>query len=521
MTTEISVGQKPLKVLVVDDTATNRHILQVFLRKLGLDVVLAEDGAKGVAAYESEAPDIVIMDVMMPVMDGYEATRRIKALAGERWIPVLFLSALDNDDSLVAGLNAGGDDYLPKPVNFVVLDAKLRSLARALHMQRSLDDERDRAAAISDNLLDGVITISDTGLMQSCNPAVENIFGYEQGEMIGKNVSILMPEPYRSEHDGYLAHYVKGGQPRILGVGQRALFGQRKNGEVFPLDLGVSEMRVAGNRQFVGVLHDASERVAADTQLRENAERLQRYHDNQEAATALAQRIVTSQMQRDGLNDPSVSYWLSAAENFSGDIVAATRGPEGDLYVLLADATGHGLGAAICTLPVLSVFYSMGETGVALGWIVHEVNRQLKATLPVGHFVAAGMLRIDANGRHADAWVGGTPDMLLLNASGKLTRSITSENLPLGITDSDADSIRHERIDLQPGDQFVLFSDGLVEAENAEGLAFGYARLSAALASTAAADRLEAVKLALAQHLGSVLPHDDVSLMLVDCRAGS
>lgn len=521
MTDEKSAGQKPLKVLVVDDTATNRQILQVFLRKLGLEVVLAEDGAKGVAAYESEAPDIVIMDVMMPVMDGYEATRRIKAQAGERWVPVLFLSALDNDDSLVAGLNAGGDDYLPKPVNFVVLDAKLRSLARALHMQRSLDDERDRAAAISDNLVDGVITINDVGVMQSCNPAVENIFGYEQGEMIDKNVSILMPEPYRSEHDGYLAHYVKGGQPRILGVGQRALFGRRKNGEVFPLELGVSEMRVAGNRQFVGVLHDASERVAAETQLRENAERLQTYHDNQEAATALAQRIVASQMRRDGLNDPDVGYWLSSAENFSGDIVAATRGPEGDLYVLLADATGHGLGAAICTLPVLSVFYSMGETGVALGWIVHEVNRQLKATLPVGHFVAAGMLRIDANGRYADAWVGGIPDLLVLDTGGKARHRVRSENLPFGIDDCDAESIRHERIDLRPGDQFVLFSDGLVEAENEDGQAFGDVRLLTALASTAAADRLDAVKLALVEHLGNALPHDDVSLMLIDCGAGS
>ena len=172
MTAAKPSSQKPVKVLVVDDTATNRQILQVFLRKLGMDVVLAEDGAQGVAAYERDQPDIVIMDVMMPVMDGYEATRRIKALSGERWTPVLFLSAMDSEESLVAGLDAGGDDYLPTPVNFVVLDAKLRSLSRALAMQRSLDDERQRAAAISDNLIDGVITIVDSGLMQSCNPAV-------------------------------------------------------------------------------------------------------------------------------------------------------------------------------------------------------------------------------------------------------------------------------------------------------------------------------------------------------------
>ena len=250
MTLSIDGDQARLKVLVVDDTATNRMMLQVFLRKLGVDVVVAEDGAKGVEAYEREAPDIVIMDVMMPVMDGYEATRRIKALSGERWIPVIFLSALDSEESLVTGLDAGGDDYLSKPVNFVVLDAKLRSTARTLALQRSLEDERQRTAAITDNLVDGVITIDASGIMLSCNPAIETMFGHAQDEMIGKNVSMLMPEPYRSEHDGYLAHYIKGGQPRILGVGQMELRGRRKSGEVFALELGISEMRVGGGRQF-------------------------------------------------------------------------------------------------------------------------------------------------------------------------------------------------------------------------------------------------------------------------------
>lgn len=508
---------RAVKVLVVDDTATSRQIVQVFLLKLGFEVILAEDGARGVARYESEAPDIVIMDVLMPVMDGYEATRRIKALAGEHWVPVVFLSALENQESLVAGLDAGGDDYLQKPVNLLVLDAKLRSLTRALALQRSLDDERRRVAAISDNLLDGIITIDDTGLMQSCNPAVENMFGYALSEMLGRNVSLLMPEPYRSEHDSHIARYVKGGQPRVLGVGQRELSGRRKNGDVFAIDLGISEMRVAGRRQFVGVLHDASERVAAEQRLRENAQRLQAYHDTQEAANALAQTIVSRQMQRAGLDDDRVGYWLAPADNFSGDIVAATRGPGGDLYVLLADATGHGLGAAICTLPVLSVFYSMGETGAALASIVHEINRQLQATLPVGHFVAATLLHVGANCRQAEAWVGGTPDLLVLDVAGRPRRHVASSHLPLGIDASSLDLIKPDVIDILPGDQFALFSDGLVEAENDAGQAFGAAALFAALAAAPAAERLACVKRALAGHLGNAAPHDDVSLMLIDC----
>ena len=78
-------------ILVVDDTQTNRQILAVFLKKLGHTVDLAVDGADAVAKFVAQPYDLVIMDVMMPVMDGYEATRRIKAMSGENWVPVIFL----------------------------------------------------------------------------------------------------------------------------------------------------------------------------------------------------------------------------------------------------------------------------------------------------------------------------------------------------------------------------------------------------------------------------------------------
>ncbi len=521
---EVSEGgatQAPLKVLVVDDTVINRQILQVFLRKIGITVVQAENGALGVEAFRRENPDVVIMDVMMPVMDGYEATRQIKAIAGDRWVPVIFLSALDKEENLVVGLDAGGDDYLAKPVNFVVLDAKLRSLRRTLALQRSLDEEKRRTAAISDNLVDGVLVIDERGTIQWVNPAVLQIFGYSTEEMIGNNVKMLMPEPYHSEHDGYLAHYVKGGLPKILGVGQREVSGKHKGGTVFPLDLGVTEMRIDGRRQFVGVVRDTTDRVAAAELLRKNAERLQDYHDRQEAESQLAQTIVLRQMQRPGLNDPCVSHWVSPAANFSGDIVAATRGPDGELYVLLADATGHGLGAAICTLPVLSVFDSMAELGGELSWIVHEVNRQLCSTLPVGYFVAATMLCIDPAKGTAEVWIGGTPELLLIDAAGALKCTLVSRSLPLGIDLLEREGVATEHITVAAGDQFVLFSDGLIEATNNQNIAFGLEQMLAALRSAPSAERINAVKAALTQHLGGCLPHDDVSLLLVGCGHGS
>lgn len=377
------------KVLIVDDTSTNRQILAVFLRKLGFATVMAENGVKAIEAFKAEQPDLILMDVMMPEMDGYEATRHIKALCGNRWVPVIFLSALDKDENLVLGLDAGGDDYLYKPVNFVILDAKLHSLVRTLDWQRRLD---------------------------------------------------------------------------------------------------------------------------------ENARRLQKYHDVQEAEHALAQDIVERQMLRKGLSDRSVRHWVAPAANFSGDIVAATRGPSGDLYVMLADATGHGLGAAICTLPVLSVFYSLAETGAALAWIVSEVNRQLLATMPVGRFVAAAMLCIEAERDQAELWVGGTPDVLHVAEDGSLRNRFPSTQVPLGVVEFNGDEANPQRIDIVRGDQFVLTSDGLVEAADEQGVQFGVAGIVDAIASTPGGERVAAIQHALQRHSGDLAPHDDVSLLVIDSR---
>ena len=147
-----------IKVLAVDDNRTNLHILQVFLKKLGHDVVLAENGEEAVRKFESESPDLVLLDIMMPVMDGFEAARRIKAMTRDRWTQVIFLSALNRDENLVEGLDAGADDYLTKPINFVVLEAKLRSMQRSLALQQQSIESLRRVQTISDNVLDAIIT---------------------------------------------------------------------------------------------------------------------------------------------------------------------------------------------------------------------------------------------------------------------------------------------------------------------------------------------------------------------------
>lgn len=116
-------------------------------------------------------------------------------------------------------------------------------------------EERDRLRAIVDAAVDGIIAIDETGRILELNPAALQIFGYEAHELLGKNVKVLMPQPFRDEHDGYVEHYLRTGERRIIGIG-REVRGRRKDGSVFPQYLGVAESTVGGKRVFTGIVRD-------------------------------------------------------------------------------------------------------------------------------------------------------------------------------------------------------------------------------------------------------------------------
>jgi len=137
----------------------------------------------------------------------------------------------------------------------------------------ALQDTEERLRAILQTAVEGIITIDERGIIESMNPAAEQTFGYKAEEMKGKNVSGLMPQPYRREHDGYIANYFRTGQAKIIGIG-REVFGQRKDGSIFPMDLAVSELRLAGRRLFTGFVRDITERKKAEVRLAELAQSL-------------------------------------------------------------------------------------------------------------------------------------------------------------------------------------------------------------------------------------------------------
>lgn len=128
----------PGKALIVDDEKTNRFILRIMLKKQGMETIEAVDGEQAVALFKSESPDIVFMDVMMPVMDGYEATRQIKALSGNQFVPIIFLTAMTDEAALRQCIEAGGDDFLIKPYDQFMLQTKIHSMQRIASLNREI-----------------------------------------------------------------------------------------------------------------------------------------------------------------------------------------------------------------------------------------------------------------------------------------------------------------------------------------------------------------------------------------------
>jgi len=132
----------------------------------------------------------------------------------------------------------------------------------ALLLASAFAERRQHAAvvaAVLNTVEDAIITIDAKGIIKELNPAAARVFGYSPNEVIGLNVKVLMPEPYSSEHDGYLSNYLRTGQAKMIGFG-REVSGRRKDGSIFPMELAVSEMTVSGRRMFTGVVRDITER---------------------------------------------------------------------------------------------------------------------------------------------------------------------------------------------------------------------------------------------------------------------
>ncbi|XZG69420.1 SpoIIE family protein phosphatase [Chitinibacteraceae bacterium HSL-7] len=374
-----------MKILVVDDAEAVLLLISRFVEALGHQAILARDGAEAIDVWRAQRPDLILMDLLMPTMPGAEAAVAIKQEAGEAWVPIVFVTGVEEQARLAEAIERGGDDYINKPVNFRVLEAKLKAFDRTLELNRKV---REQSAKLAD------------------------------------------------------------------------------------------------------------------------------YYDRAEEEKRVVRHLMEQMVNAERLADPALEYWLSPAESLSGDLIASARTPGRTLHLMLADGIGHGLTAALNVLPLTQPFYAMTEKGYDLADILAEMNDKVRQVLPIGRFVCVALVAINEEEGWVDVWNGGMPTLHLIGDDGAVLHQWRSEHLPLGIVPTDATSVTPSRCAVAAAATLVAYSDGLPEARDPLGEAFGIGRLMDELSSTAPAARMQRLHEALDEHLCGTPHHDDISLVL-------
>lgn len=240
---------------------------------------------------------------------------------------------------------------------------------------------------------------------------------------------------------------------------------------------------------------------------------LARFKQEAEREEAVAKFTYEYLLRQNNQAIDGVNLWLKPSSSFSGDIAIAKISPGGDLYFLLADATGHGLSAAITVMPVVSIFNTMVAKGFDIQPIVIEMNRKLERDTPHDRFVAAIVVHIQQAQNEIHVWNGGMPAAYWI-VQGEIIQQFKSRHMALGILDDDRFDANVDTWRISNGGYFLACSDGLLEQMNPQGECFSRNRLVDIIHS--APENIPATLInALAEHAQSETYSDDVSVCMI------
>ncbi len=368
--------------LVVDDSVMQCKVLSVLLKEEGYRVITANDGARSVAMYIKYQPDLVLMDINMPIMDGYQAARKIKELSEGNLAPLIFITSMDTDDAFIESIDAGGDGILVRPFSPEVFKAKIKSIQRIsdLYLQvKKLQQVQQSDAELAEQLMSGVI--------ESRNFALEKI----------------------------------------------------------------------------GVVK-------------------------------------------------------KAAELFSGDIQLSALSPNGDVFVMLGDFTGHGLRSSIGAVPLAETFRTMTTKGFSIYEIIAQINHQLYHLLPADLFLAAAIASVSSHHSSVCIFNAGLPDVYIYDGQGNIKEKISSFHPPIGVLPQLLPDVTLQITSVSSTDRVVLISDGIVEARNEIGDMFGFERFEQATqAALLQGDISKGVMNTLEMFCQKTPQSDDISLIDIPC----
>lgn len=347
MTSPASPARRARLLVVDDDAIFLRSATALFRARF--DVTAVRSGTEALARFADVSPDVALVDLGLPDVDGFEVTRRIKTELGGHLVPVIVVTASTDKAELARALAVGADDIVQKPFDHALAARKVDAAVRTRDQLMHLENERAELA---------------------------------------------------------------------------------------------------------------------------------RYQHQTERDHQTAQTLMSSLLRRGCLDAPFIRAVMSPLSVFNADFILAARTRDGRLRGMLGDFAGHGLTAAIGTMPTADIFYGATYNNAPLEAVLRQINSRLRATMPRDLFCAAALFEIDGRAQTLTVWNGALPPLFLRRADGAI-EALHSAHLPLGVLDDDELDETMQCLTIGDGDRLLGCTDGLTEQSNDAGELFGSERVAA------------------------------------------
>jgi formate hydrogenlyase transcriptional activator len=252
-------------ILAVDDNPDNLGVLLELLSGHGFRLLVAEDGESAMHQAEYVRPDLILLDILLPDMDGFAVCTALKQQPATRDIPILFMSALTDTHDKVKGLELGAADYITKPFQHEEVLARVRTHLAMEGLRRRLRDSEARLAGILESTMDAIVTWDEAGCVSLFNRAAERVLRRPAGQVIGQSLEAFLTEPLRRVLGEYQAQADEEPPPLWLPQGLGA---RRASGEEFPIEASLSRTRIGSQCLHTLILRDVQERSRAEAEQR-------------------------------------------------------------------------------------------------------------------------------------------------------------------------------------------------------------------------------------------------------------
>jgi len=262
-------GRRDAAVLIVDDAPENLAALRKLMVEQGYQTFVATSGERALKIARRVHPDLVLLDVMMPGMDGFETCRQLKANASTARIPVIFMSARTGTEDVVAGFDLGAVDYIAKPLRMAEVSARVRTQLQIRVNVESQEEQAERLRTIVNNMAEGLLIIEADGRIQYTNPACDQYLGYRENELAGRFIGELLSPLVTQEYlDNFAMHAANPEKAHNHGTREVAI--RHRNGAALSMDLTLTPMYL---RQplYIGLLHDITHHKQSEDALQRAA----------------------------------------------------------------------------------------------------------------------------------------------------------------------------------------------------------------------------------------------------------